>query len=123
LTGKIAAGKRDIRVKESLLLSRKSNSADHIAMAHQKEDKSFSVKFSAISETLEPEFRQNFPFYDEKGLFRGEPGGFVLTETYGERAEEVYNFEPRPDDAWVVTFPKCGRTSSLNHFIYFNIIE
>ena len=91
-------------------------------MANQKADKIFSVKFSAISETLEPEFRQNFPVYDKNGLFRGEPGGFVLTETYAQRAEEVYNFEPRPDDVWVVTFPKCGKTSSLNHQIYFNII-
>lgn len=41
---------------------------------------------------------------------RGEPGGFVLTPHYGENAEELYNFHVRPDDIWILSFPKSGTT-------------
>lgn len=65
------------------------------------------IKFSVIEKTLEKSFQDHFPFY-KRGLSKGEPGGFVLTKEYGENAEVLRNFKPRPDDVWVVTFPKCG---------------
>ena len=34
------------------------------------------------------------------------PSRFV-TEKWAER---IYNFNLRPDDIWIVTFPKCGTT-------------
>ncbi len=40
---------------------------------------------------------------------RGEPGGFVLSPHYARNADRIQKFEPRRDDVWVVTFPKCGK--------------
>lgn len=31
-----------------------------------------------------------------------------MSAAYGENAEKVYQFAPRADDVWLVTFPKCG---------------
>ncbi len=71
------------------------------------ERKRLNVKFNSMTETLEKPFLKDFPFYEE-GLVRGEPGGFVLTPHYGENAEELYNFHVRPDDIWILSFPKSG---------------
>nr|CAH0100697.1 unnamed protein product [Daphnia galeata] len=73
------------------------------------EKKRLNVEFKSMPESLEESFLKDFPSYDE-GLVRGEPGGFVLTPHYGENAEELYNFHIRPDDIWVLSFPKSGTT-------------
>merc|ERR1712137_928910 len=62
-----------------------------------------------MGKSLSAEFRADFPNYSV-GLVRGEPGGFVLTKDYGDNAEKFMNFPMRPEDVWVVTFPKCGTT-------------
>lgn len=66
------------------------------------------IVFKLIVESkLEP-FSRHFHHFDE-GLARAEPGGFVLTPEYGRRANEIYQLQPREDDVWIVTFPKCGK--------------
>lgn len=67
-----------------------------------------NVTFKVIEKTLEPEFQNMFPGYTQ-GLYIGEPGGFVMTPGYAENMEKIYKLEPRPDDVWLVTFPKCGK--------------
>lgn len=63
-------------------------------------------KFNSVLESKIPPFTDHFRF--SEGLSRCEPGGFVMTEEFARHAHEFVNFKPRKDDAWVVTFPKCG---------------
>ncbi len=65
------------------------------------------VKFSVIPETLECSFKEDFPAYD-KGLVRGEPGGFVFHPHYAQNAEKIYRMNVRSDDVWIRTFPRSG---------------
>ncbi|XP_046641045.1 sulfotransferase 1B1-like [Daphnia pulicaria] len=67
------------------------------------------VKFNFIPETITSPFIDIFPGQNE-GMVRGEPGGFVFSREYGRRANEIYQFKPRKDDAWVCTFSKSGTT-------------
>lgn len=66
----------------------------------------WNYKFNLIPKSRLKPFTQRFN-YDE-GLVRGEPGGFVLTAQYARHAQDIYRFQPRKDDIWIVTFPKCG---------------
>ena len=43
-------------------------------------------------------------------MVRSPESGVYMPERFLDIAEEIYNFEVRPTDIWVVTFPKCGTT-------------
>lgn len=68
----------------------------------------FQVKFSTVPGTKAIEFRKHFPTYLE-GLIVASPQNFVSVPDYAYHAEKLYNFEPRKDDVWIMTFPKSGK--------------
>ena len=67
----------------------------------------FKVKFNFIPNTRLESFKKVFTGYEE-GLMRSEPGGFVMVPHYCENAEKIFQIQPRKDDIWLLTFPKCG---------------
>jgi hypothetical protein len=66
------------------------------------------VKFNVIPKTKSKEFQQLFNG-PKNGLVRSEPGNFVMTPLYGNCTEKLYQLQPRSDDVWLLTFPKCGK--------------
>ena len=71
------------------------------------------MQFNIIPKTVAKPFSDLFAGYME-GLVKSEPGGTVMPTAYSRdrNAEIVFQFEPRKDDVWVVTFPKCGNTNN-----------
>ena len=72
---------------------------------------SYPFKWNPLSEDLEAKLREIF---DEGsvslGNVKSEPLGVHCPAYMPKVAEEIYNMKVRPDDIWIMTYPKCGTT-------------
>ena len=72
---------------------------------------SYPFKWNPLSEDLEAKRHQIF---EEGSLRLGNvkcvPLGFSGPADMPKVAEQIYNMEVRPDDIWIMTYPKCGTT-------------
>ena len=74
--------------------------------------KPYPFKFVPLSDEEKAERRKlfNAEWSIEVDMVKSVPGNIYLAEKYAQMAEQIYNMEVRPDDVWVVTYPKCGTT-------------
>ena len=71
-------------------------------------DVSKQVKFSIIPETLDGAFQKYFPTYAD-GLTVFSASSYVNTPEFAKNFEKLNRFQPKSDDVWIMTFPKCGK--------------
>lgn len=72
---------------------------------------SYPFKWNPASPELEAQRRELFG--EGSSQHNGtvsEPMGICSGQHMPKCAEMVYNFKLRPDDVWIVTYPKCGTT-------------
>ena len=72
---------------------------------------SYPIKWVPVSDEIE-EKRMRF-FAEGSTVHKAvvsEPYGVHAAPAMAEAAKKVYNFKVRPDDIWIITYPKCGTT-------------
>ena len=72
---------------------------------------SYPFKWKPVSKELESKRHELF---DVDSTYRNgvtsEPLDISVPYPMPEVAKKIYNFKVRPDDIWIITYPKCGTT-------------
>ena len=73
------------------------------------------LTWTELSESELKHLRASFPLPSSGVPAMGDDlvmysNGVPMPRAYTTIADRVYNFQCRPDDVWVVTYPKCGTT-------------
>uniref|UniRef100_A0A1B6DDS5 Sulfotransferase domain-containing protein n=1 Tax=Clastoptera arizonana TaxID=38151 RepID=A0A1B6DDS5_9HEMI len=67
------------------------------------------LEIRQVDEELNRQLLEDFTG-ERTGFLQVGPEGYFLPSKYAKEAHNFYNFEARPDDTWVVTFPRSGTT-------------
>jgi hypothetical protein len=59
----------------------------------------------------------------QQGGVVSEPMGIYMPDKMARDCELIYNFKLRPDDVWIVTYPKCGTTWATVSTILFITLQ
>ncbi|KAK7076217.1 Sulfotransferase (sult) [Halocaridina rubra] len=53
---------------------------------------------------------KDFTGYVDLGMVRFQPGRWLFPSSFTRFADKIYNFKVKPNDVYIVTWPKCGTT-------------
>lgn len=62
------------------------------------------------SEMEERKKRYTGPATYNNDMIVSKPLDIYMPSKFAQMAERIWQMEPRPDDIWIVTYPKCGTT-------------